>query len=358
MRGLSRQRAARVKPMNQNGVVRKQPHFHKMAFVHFRLMPSILVFLTLCLPIARAWAQEPPRPRDTLFGTSLSPAHLPFPSRADFSTFFDEAAAIGSHVTWICEWQTMPTPAQIRIIHNLVKRSGLKFHFYLSPIALTGGRKSPAIPASVGGSSFNDPLVRRAYKDQVLALAALSPDYLGLATEVNFLAQNPPELTAFASLARETYEEVKQKYPAQIVTISFQWDVLRAHPQFNVVRQFAHSLDVYSFTSYPHAFGKPTKIPADYFSSVRNILPSEPLGFSEVGWSSAPPSSEDEQAKFYSQLPEFMRGAHPAYVTLALLHDVNIFKDELARLNAVGIRKIDDAPKKSWDVVLGLPEMH
>ncbi len=338
--------------------VRRRPHFHRMADVHFRLVPLILVFGMLCFLIARAWTREQPRPRDTLLGTSLSPAHLPFPSRADFSTFFDEAAAIGSHVTWICEWESMPTSVQIKIIQNLVKRSGLKFHFYLSPIALTGGRKSPAIPASVGGSSFNDPLARRAYKDRVLALAALAPDYLGLATEANFLAQNPPELVAFASLARETYAEVKQRYPAQVVTISFQWDVMRAHPQFNVVQQFAHSLDVYSFTSYPDAFGNPTKIPTDYFSSVRKILPSEPLGFSEVGWSSAPPSSEDEQAKFYSQVPELMRGVRPAYVTLALLHDVDIFRDELARLNAVGIRRIDDAPKKSWDVVLGFPDMH
>jgi hypothetical protein len=28
------------------------------------------------------------------------------------------------------------------------------------------------------------------------------------------------------------------------------------------------------------------------------------------------------------------------------------------RFNDVAIRRIDDAPKKSWDVVLGLPEMH
>ena len=322
------------------------------------MVPLILVLGALCVLLARAWAKEALHPRDTLLGTALSPAHLPFPSRADFNTFFDEAAAIGSHVTWICEWESMPTPAQIKIIQNLVKRSGLKFHFYLSPIALTGGRKSPAIPAAAGGSSFNEAAVRRAYKDQVLALAALSPDYLGLATEVNFLAQNPPELAAFVSLAHETYEEVKQKYPAQVITISFQWDLMRAHPEFNVVQQFAHSLDVYSFTSYPDAFGKPEKIPADYFSSVRKIFPTEQLGFSEIGWSSAPPSSDDEQARFYAQIPEFMRGVRPAYVTLALLHDVDIFKDELARLNAVGIRRIDDAPKKSWDVVVGFPDLH
>jgi hypothetical protein len=30
----------------------------------------------------------------------------------------------------------------------------------------------------------------------------------------------------------------------------------------------------------------------------------------------------------------------------------------LLRFNDVAIRKIDETPKKSWDVVLGLPEMH
>src|SRR5262249_20162019 len=202
-------------------------------------------------------------------GVALSPAHFPHFSRDDFNQFFDEAAEIGSNVTWICEWESVPTLDQIRFIQMLTVQHGLKFHLYLSPIALSGGRKNPAIPASVGGTSFDDPKVRSAYKEQVLTLASVNPDYLGLATEVNFLVQNPRELNAFASLTHEAYQAIKEKYPSQSVTISFQWDVMSNLKHFSLLRQFRQSLDVYSFTSYPDAFGDPAKIPADYYSSVR-----------------------------------------------------------------------------------------
>ena len=74
--------------------------------------------------------------------------------------------------------------------------------------------------------------------------------------------------------------------------------------------------------------------------------------------SSAPPASEEVQAAFFARLPEFTRGARFDFVTLALLHDVSLFTGDLERLNHVGIRMIDDAPKKSWDVILNLPELH
>jgi hypothetical protein len=296
--------------------------------------------------------------KDTILGTALSPAHIPNPSGRDIDRFFDEAAQIGSHVTWIFEWNAMPPVTAFHVIPDKAKQHGLKLHLYLSPIALLGGRKTPEVPSSVGGTSFNDPKVREAYKQQVLEIAALAPDYLGLATEVNFLAQNPPEFAAFVSLVHETHRAVKQKYPEQTVTISFQWDVMTAHKQFEMLKQFSDCVDVYSFTTYPDAFGDPAKnVPADYLRAVRKLLPKERVGFSEVGWSSAPPGSEDAQAAFFARLPELTEGARFEFVTLALLHDVSLFTGELARLNHVGIRRIDDRPKKAWEVILNLPEL-
>ena len=314
---------------------------------------ALIVAMCGLLGVARAAA------KDTILGSALSPAHLPYPSMRDIERSLDETAQIGSHVTWIFEWNAMPPPPALLVIPQKAKERGLKVHLYLSPILLGDGRKTPEIPASVGGTSFTDPKVRAAYKEQVLQLAALAPDYLGLATEVNFLAQNPPEFTAFLSLVHETYRAVKQKFPEQTVTISFQWDVMQAHKQFELLKQFADCIDVYSFTTYPDAFGDPIKkVPADYLSAVRKVLPKERVGFSEVGWSSAPPSSEDVQAAFFGRLPELTEGAHFEFVTLALMHDVPIFKGPLERLNHVGIRTVDDRPKKAWEVILNLPELH
>ncbi len=296
--------------------------------------------------------------KNTIVGVALSPAHMPNFSSADLSGFFDQAAVIGNHIVWICEWESMPPFGQIKAVHDMAVSDELKFHFYLSPIALFGGRKNPAIPKSVGGTSFADPKVREAYKDEVLTLASLNPDVLGLATEVNFLAQNSTEYAAFVSLVGETYQAVKRKYPDQVVTISFQWDVMKSQKQFDRLKQFAGIVDVYSFTSYPDAFGVPQKVPDDYYSGIRQYLPTQRVGISEFGWSSAPPSSEREQAAFYGRIPELMAPVRPEYVSLALLHDVNVFSGELERLNHVGLRLIDDEPKPSWMTIVNLPEMH
>ncbi|HYA35060.1 MAG TPA: hypothetical protein VEF03_05545 [Candidatus Binataceae bacterium] len=236
---------------------------------------------------------EEPRARNTLLGVSFSPAHVPFPKDPDIRQFFVEAAEIGSHVTWVVEWESIPKFEILKAVRDMTARAGMKFHLHLSPIALFGGRKTPAIPAYAGGGSFADSAVRQAYVSEVVNLASLKPDYLGLATEVNFLGQNPPEFEAFTTLANQAYGAVKEKFPTQTVTISFQWDVIRGQRDFGVLHKFDGAMDVVSFTSYPDAFGIPVSIPRDYYSSVRQAAANQRIGFSEIGWSSAPPSQRN-----------------------------------------------------------------
>jgi hypothetical protein len=298
--------------------------------------------------------------KDTILGCALSPAHFGHFTDHDFSVFFDEAAEIGSHVTWIFQWGSPPPGASFALVQGWTQQRGLKLQLWLSPTTLSNDRKDPDLPKSLAGKSFADADVRKAYIDEVLELASYRPDVLGLATEVNFLEANPKEFAPFTSLAHEAYVAVKKKYPDQLVTISFQWEQMRAHQQFAMFQQFADSLDVYSLSSYPDAFGDPskTKVPDDYYSSVRKYLPTQRVGISEIGWSSAPPSSEAGQAAFFARLPDFTKSAKFEFVSLALLHDVSLFTGALARLNQVGIRTIDDASKQSWNVIDNLPELH
>jgi len=315
---------------------------------------SALGALQAVFPFTPIEAQEP-RAKNSLLGVSFSPAHVPFPKDPDIRQFFVEAAEIGSHVTWIVEWVSIPKYEILKVVRDMTARAGMKFHVHLSPIALFGGRRAPAIPAHVGGTSFADSVVRNAYVSEVVNLAALKADYLGPATEVNFLALNSPEFDAFATLAKQACRAVKEKYPSQTVTISFQWDVMRSQKNFNLIDRFDDAMDVISFTSYPDAFGVPASIPRDYYSSLREAFPNRRIGFSEIGWSSAPPGNEAQQAEFYARLPEMTHGINPEFVTLALLHDVKVFSGNLARLNYVGIRTWDDAPKPAWDAVLRMP---
>jgi hypothetical protein len=298
--------------------------------------------------------------KDTIVGVALSPAHFGNFSDHDFEVFFEQAAQMGSHVTWIYQWGSPPPDGSFAVVAGWTKQRGLKLQLWLSPTTLSNERKEPDLPKSLAGKGFADAEVRRAYIDEVMKLAAIKPEVLGLATEINFLAAEPAEFAPFVSLAHEAYKAVKKKYPAQTVTLSFQWEVMRAHRQFDMLRQFTDSVDIYSLTSYPDAFGDPSKakVPDDYYSSVRKYLPTQRVGISEIGWSSAPPANEEIQAAFFARLPDFTRGAKFEFVSLALLHDVSLFTGDLARLNQVGIRTIDDVPKKSWDVVLNLPELH
>jgi hypothetical protein len=332
----------------------------KLGFL--RGQPWIAVASLCCATIYHALALvagSPAQAKSTNLGVALSPAHIPFQIGADIDRFFEEAGRIGGHVTWIIEWQSMPPITQIRAVREQTRRHGLGFQLYLSPIALTGGRRTPAIPSAVGESSFRAQAVREAFTKQALELAALRPDVLGLATEVNFLAANPDEFGAFVSLAREAYSAVKRYNPDQVVTVSFQWDVVAAHTQIGLLAKFANALDVYSFTTYPDAFGPHPALPgADYYSAIRKILPTQRVGFAEIGWSSAYPSSADQQAKFYGSIPRLFGALKADYLTLALMHDVPIFTGDLARLNFVGIRTLDDQPKPAWNAVLNLPELH
>ena len=321
------------------------------------LFAAVLLVLIACGTRERARAASA---KDTIIGVALSPAHFPNFTDNDFNVFFDEAAQIGSHVTWIFQWGSLPPTGSFVVMENMARQRGLKFQLWLSPTTLSNDRKQPDLPKSLAGKHFDDVEVRRAYIDEVMDLAALRPDVLGLATEVNFLAANPREFPSFVTLAHEAYVAVKKKYPEQTVTLSFQWDVMRAHQQFELLHQFDSSLDIYSFTSYPDAFGDPSKakVPDDYYSSIRKYLPTQRIAISELGWSSAPPSSEQDQAAFFARIPDFTRGAKFEFVSLALLHDVSLFRGELARLNHVGIRTIDDADKDSWGVIVGLPQLH
>src|SRR6266852_2891666 len=70
--------------------------------------------------------------KQTRLGIGYSPAHMPFPSNDDITGFFDEAARIGSSVTWICDWHSMPSPDRIRVVRSLARSDGLKLHLYLA----------------------------------------------------------------------------------------------------------------------------------------------------------------------------------------------------------------------------------
>src|ERR1700692_1981767 len=71
--------------------------------------------------------------KDTILGCALSPAHFSHFSDRDFNVFFDEAAKIGSHVTWIFQWGSPPPSASFAGVQGGGQQRGLKIHMGVRP---------------------------------------------------------------------------------------------------------------------------------------------------------------------------------------------------------------------------------
>lgn len=274
----------------------------------------------------------------TAFGVQVSPRNVTAPTDEDWRDFFDKAQRIGNYVSLIVEWQTAPPLTAIAAIQTMARARGLGFHLTLSPISLLNGRTEPAIPAGLG-SSFTEPAVRAAYLAQVQEYAALGPDVLGLATEINLLAPNAGEFAALASLI----EEARAAVPTQVTLVSFQWDVMVQTQGWGPV--FAVHPTVYGFTTFPAGVDPATIVP-EYYGLVRTLLPTQPIAFTEVGYPAANRSEEARQADYYGRVPAWM--AHAEWVTLALLHDIQVYG---FWLDVVGVRYSSGRPKRANTVV-------
>jgi hypothetical protein len=307
-------------------------------------------------------AAQAARPLKPLLGSAPTPANYPNFTAQDFFQSFVEAAEIGSNVSIIENWKSLPSYQSMNSMISIAKLYGLKTFLTLDP--MSWDRTSPSIPADVGGTSFSSPDVRSAFIQQALAYAALKPDILGLGAEVNVLAiTNPTEFNAYVSMVQDAYNTIKSVYPSQMIDISFQYDVMKADStpaQFDLLSKLNGSLDLFAFTTYPkQTFGSASNIPADYYLSLQAQMQrqnlTKPIGFSEIGWDAANPGEEVEQNNFFQRLPNLVMGLNPSFLDIALLNDINnVYSPPNSSLNFVGIRYNDGTPKLAWATVANL----
>jgi len=140
--------------------------------------------------------------------------------------------------------------------------------------------------------TFDDPKVRGYFAQEAASIAAYyKPDFLILGVEVDFLARtNPKEFAEFVTLYEEVYGVVKDKSPNTRLTVTFQFESLRAKVEdtVNVTRSpivlvFGPLLDIFGLSVYPcQSVSNPDDLPLDYFSS--SIPPDTPTAIFETGW--------------------------------------------------------------------------
>lgn len=326
------------------------------------IIPVVLLFVVACAPVQNVLEESDqrltPDPKEAPFGTYFTPRNFPESfiqlTDNDVKEYFRLNAEIGSHVAIIHHWPDHFLELQTETILQQSHEHGFAFILTFDPLE-GATRATPNIPESVTGDSFANKDVREAYTLKALELASWEPDLLLLGAEVNLLLHegNHEEYGYFLSLVRETQQAIKEIYPEQDISISFQWDILRQEQNFEVLEDFAF-LDVYSFTSYPSILQAETveDLPRNYYADIRNHLPEERIVISEIAWHSS--SSEREQAAFVKALPQLLGTVNPEYVSYFFLFDMppSFLPDPIFR--SLGLRQANGAAKPAWVVATNL----
>ena len=285
-------------------------------------------------------------------GVAITPKNIPAHTLGDVKEAFQLVKALGDHTVLIYQWQHLDLKVAEMMV-TLSRKAGLNPILGLSPTTLDQGRKELDLPADIRQTagaviSFANPVIRKAFKKAAVQLAQLKPDYLCLATEINFLAmQRLPEYLHFAALYKEAYRELKRVSPDTKVFVSFQWEwmrILDAKEPFKikehskVIAIFRPELDVVGLTTYPSYFHKtPADLVPDYYSWVyRHARKSDEIRLMEVGWPTGGTGSELEQLAYIRRLPALLEQVNVSVVAWALLHDIALPEFD-ADLNTVGL---------------------
>lgn len=269
--------------------------------------------------------------------TFITPRNFPMGlfDQKMMNEYYSRTASLGRYTGSQMNWYDSDNKDLNNLGRKFIKDArsrGLKFILQMN--LLTPDASGVGTPRSVKGSSFRDKRVREAYKKWALELAAQKPDVLLLAVELNNLLihGNSKEFNAFKTFAPKLYMAVKKAHPEITLSISFQIDQLYLRKEVGVLKDFANALDLYSFSTYPTAFGIHTvdAIPggANYFTRIRKHLPPNArTAIAESGWASRGGSSAAEQEKFYRRMPQLFSGLKPEFVVVAYLHDLPTSKN-------------------------------
>jgi len=331
-----------------------------------------LLVAFLCSPVAGYAQLHSPTP----FGSAFTPPNYPDIKNEDLWQAFKEVAAVGNHLSLMIHWRESNLQAsELKQLFDLCGEIGLKTVLQLNPTSVG----QPAPPSGMS-PSFGDDEVQARFLADVSSLAGLHPDYLILATEIDFLHfVNPQEFDRFVPLYGAAYQKVKEISPQTRVGVSFHLDLFFAAENQELIQQI-NPQDFVGFTTYPAwtvykgLYAQAGQIPSSYYDRIRDVLPDVPVIFSEVGWPSGGPGNLQDQADFVASLPRLMQNVRPELVTWTMLHDVDYFdvsmltpeqadiirsfdvspEELFGELNSMGLLTLEGPPKPAWSRALEL----
>jgi hypothetical protein len=321
-------------------------------------MSSVVVLVASALGAACAGAAD-----KTFAGTgvALTPRNFPLHSPEDVRAMFDEAREFGDFAVFIYQWSQPDFLSVAKIMIDESRKRGYTPIVGLSPTVLRGARDEWDVPEAVrravkGKLSMTNPALHLDFTLKAIELAKLTPDYLCLAPEINFMAfKDIEEYVAFAKVYKKLYPVIKKESPNTKVFVSWQWDFYRImddrdptkiKENSKLIDIFRPELDLVAFTSYPaDHFSSPDGIPSDYYARIYDhVQRGDEVMFMEIGWPTTGKGSESEQVEFIERLPGLMKNVQPRVLAWSLLHDVRgsgLDRD----LATTGLRSSDGKPK-------------
>lgn len=185
------------------------------------------------------------------------------------------------------------------------------------------------------GRSILEPEIRAMHDDWVLRIAAaIRPEWLGLASEVNTLAAigDPALYAAILDMSNTLAPQVRAASPGTQVFVSFQVDQANGFLGDPVIDHFAliddFDIDALGLSSYPvFVFDDPSDVPANYFA-VFDAATDLPLIFVEGGWNSADTQltsgTPQEQVDFMSRYEGLLDGVNAELWVMLTFTDLDI----------------------------------
>ena len=150
-------------------------------------------------------------------------------------------------------------------------------------------------PGEWADRSFSHPAVIEAYINYALDLIErFRPDYFNYGIEASeLILSNPEAFDEFVGFAASVYGAVKAAHPSLPTFLS----VGLKHPEsggtsllIGQLERVSAFTDMVGISAYPYVFfghedaGDPAKLPDDWLTQARRLLPGKPLAIAETGW--------------------------------------------------------------------------
>jgi hypothetical protein len=231
----------------------------------------------------------------------------------------NNAKNFGNSITFVVDWYEPNNLTLMQQDVDLAEQDGLQVTIQLaSNNDLFGGVPGCTPPKT----SFGDAATAQQYEQAVAIAAGLKPAYLNLYPEVNLLdVFLPSEYSYYQQIYPQAYDEAKAISPQTQVGASF-LDSLWVNDNETALPNQLGPHDFIGITDYAYnQYATPADIPSNWYQQWRTAYPNEPLMFSELGWPTAAPSSDQEQVSYIQRLPSLMAGVDPVGIFWALTYD-------------------------------------